>query len=256
MMLLFPKGKKSEILKEEILLVGEKKFTVFVYLENRYDCRASIGQKGIHIRLSVHMTAQERLQQEIELKEWARGYIAKHEIHKKPPLYRQYHDGDTIKVMGQEFLIRIRYIPDKNSSNGELKNNTLFLVLSQGMSAKQEQKHKTYLVSKLIGNHFQPAIARRTAELNDIHFKRKIKKLTIRDNISNWGSCSHDGNINISARLLFAPPEVIDYILIHELAHLVEHNHSHRFWKLVEKAMPGYDLAETWLRKNGDQCIF
>jgi predicted metal-dependent hydrolase len=93
-------------------------------------------------------------------------------------------------------------------------------------------------------------------ELNDIHFGKPIKKLRIRDNISNWGSCSHDGNISISARLLFAPPEVIDYILIHELAHLVELNHSNRFWKLVEKAMPGYELAEEWLRKNGDQCIF
>ena len=49
---------------------------------------------------------------------------------------------------------------------------------------------------------------------------------------------------------------IMIFELIHELAHLVEHNHSARFWKLVEKIMPGYQLAEDWLHKNGEQCIF
>ena len=78
----------------------------------------------------------------------------------------------------------------------------------------------------------------------------------MRDNVTSWGSCTWDGNITISTRLLFAPPEVIDYVLVHELAHLVEHNHSDRFWKIVEKIMPGYMLAESWLYKNGGSCIF
>ena len=250
-----PQKKKPEV-REETLAVGERTYRVFIYLENRYDCRASIGQKGIHIRLSKHMNATERLHQEMELKDWAKSYIAKNELHKKTPLYRKYSDGDTIKVMGKEFLIRIHYIKKKNASSGELKNGVIILFLSEGMSSAQEQKHKTYLVSRLIGNEFQPQIATRVQQLNDLHFQRPIKKLRLRDNISNWGSCSWDGNINISTRLLFAPPEVIDYILIHELAHLVEHNHSHRFWRVVEKAMPGYHLAEEWLHKHGDQCIF
>ncbi len=250
------KNKKSILFKQEIILVGEKEFRVFVYHEMRNDCRASIGNKGIHIRLSKYLNETEKLHQEMQLLDWAKKYIAKHELHKKPPLYRQYHHGDTLKVMGQEFLIRINYTPKKNASSGELKNNIIMLMLSEGMSPTQEQKHKTYLVGRLIGNHFQPAIAQRVQILNDLHFQKPIKKLRLRDSITNWGSCSWDGNINISIRLLFAPPEVIDYILIHELAHLVEHNHSHRFWKQVERAMPGYELAESWLRKHGDQCIF
>lgn len=253
---LFTKDKKPPTIREENLVVGERTFKVFIYIENRYDCRASIGHKGIHIRLSKHLTEAERTQQEQELTVWAVKYIAKHALNKRPPLYRQYHDGDTLKVMGRTYNIRIKYITKKNASNGELKTDNILLYLSEGMSPAQDQKHKTYLVSKLIGNEFQPFIASRLVALNEMHFKKPIKKLTLRDNISNWGSCSWDGNINISVRLLFAPPEVIDYILIHELAHLVEHNHSDRFWKLVEKAMPGYPLAEEWLRKNGDHCIF
>ncbi len=253
---LFSPEKKTKEVREETMQVGDRTFKVFIYLENRYDCRASIGQKGVHIRLSRQMRSEERLHQEIQLKDWAKGYIAKNELHKKTPKHRQYHDGDTLNIMNREFMIRVHYIKKKNASNGELKNGVIKLFLSEGMTAAQEQKHKTYLVSRLIGNEFQPEIAQRVQVLNDIHFKRPIKRLRLRDNVSNWGSCSWDGNINISVRLLFAPPEVIDYILIHELAHLVEHNHSDRFWRLVEKAMPGYRLAEEWLHKNGERCLF
>jgi len=245
----------SNIGKQYAVTVGETPYTVFVYLENRSDCRASIGQKGIHIRLSKYMTEHERFDQEMQLLEWAKKYIAKNGWNHKPR-HRKYRDGDTLSIMQESFLIRIRYVQDKNASKGSLKDGVIYLQLSEGMSAKQEQKHATYLVSKLIGNHFQPAIARRLVALNEAHFNKPIKKLRLRDNVSNWGSCAVDGSINISVRLLFAPPEVIDYVLIHELAHLIEHNHSDKFWKLVEKVMPGYQLADDWLRTQGERCIF
>ena len=64
------------------------------------------------------------------------------------------------------------------------------------------------------------------------------------------------GNINISTRLLFAPDDVLEYVCIHELAHLIEHNHSQRFWMLVAQAMPDYTAKETWLKEKGDACRF
>jgi predicted metal-dependent hydrolase len=75
-------------------------------------------------------------------------------------------------------------------------------------------------------------------------------------NQTNWGSCSTRGNINLSTRLLFAPDDVIDYVIIHELAHLLEMNHSNRFWNIVKKAMPEYREKEVWLKKNGHLCDF
>jgi predicted metal-dependent hydrolase len=77
-----------------------------------------------------------------------------------------------------------------------------------------------------------------------------------KNNVSNWGSCSTKGNVNISTRLLFAPEMVIDYVFIHELAHLVHHDHSDRFWKLVEEKMPDYMQAEKWLKKHSEDCYF
>ena len=75
-------------------------------------------------------------------------------------------------------------------------------------------------------------------------------------NSSNWGSCSSNKIINLSTRLLFAPPEVIDYVIIHELAHLVEANHSKRFWDLVASKMPNYKEQEQWLKTHGRHLDF
>ena len=98
----------------------------------------------------------------------------------------------------------------------------------------------------MVGNAFLPEIRRRLEELNVQHFQKAIGKVRLRNNTSNWGSCSMMV-ISASARIALRPWPAIDYVLIHELAHLVEHNHSDRFWKQVEQAMPDYrkprDLA-------------
>jgi predicted metal-dependent hydrolase len=68
-----------------------------------------------------------------------------------------------------------------------------------------------------------------------MYFQKPIKSVNLKYNLSNWGSCSTKGNINLSTRLLFAPDDVIDYVIIHELAHLLEMNHSPHFWAIVKR---------------------
>lgn len=65
-----------------------------------------------------------------------------------------------------------------------------------------------------------------------------------------WGSCSRSGNLNFTWKLIMAPMYVVDYVILHELAHLIHHNHSKNYWNLVKKFMPAYMLAEKWLKKN------
>lgn len=72
----------------------------------------------------------------------------------------------------------------------------------------------------------------------------------VNDKKTSWGSCTSHGNIYINYRLLLAPIDVIDYVLIHELCHLKEMNHSNRFWNLVETIVPDYKEKRDWLRAN------
>ena len=78
-----------------------------------------------------------------------------------------------------------------------------------------------------------------------------VARVTIRNQRSRWGSCSARGHITLNFRLMLMPAEVREYILIHELMHLRQANHSRRFWRLVEAACPGFRDAERWLKKHG-----
>jgi predicted metal-dependent hydrolase len=78
-----------------------------------------------------------------------------------------------------------------------------------------------------------------------------VCRVSIRNQRSRWGSCSPRGHIALNYRLVLMPPEVREYILVHELMHLRQGNHSIRFWRLVEAACPGFREAERWLKKHG-----
>ncbi len=79
----------------------------------------------------------------------------------------------------------------------------------------------------------------------------KVRRISIRDTASRWGSCSSNGSLSFSWRLVLAPPFVLDYVAAHEVAHLTEMNHSPAFWSLVEKHCSETSVAKKWLKKNG-----
>ena len=81
-------------------------------------------------------------------------------------------------------------------------------------------------------------------------FNLKYSGVSIRNQKTRWGSCSSSGRISLNWRLVMTPPEVSDYIVIHELMHLREMNHSHLFWRLVREACPQYKMHEGWLNEH------
>lgn len=75
--------------------------------------------------------------------------------------------------------------------------------------------------------------------------------VTVRDQKTRWGSCSSRGTLSFNYRLIFAPPEVLDYVVVHELCHLTHMNHSKEFWNKVGSVMPDYNIHRKWLKDHG-----
>ena len=92
----------------------------------------------------------------------------------------------------------------------------------------------------------EPLVARYASKL-----RVDVRRVSIKDTISRWGSCSAKGDLAFSWRLILAPPFVLDYLCAHEVAHRREMNHSDKFWKLVYRIFPETDEAEAWLKSQG-----
>jgi predicted metal-dependent hydrolase len=80
---------------------------------------------------------------------------------------------------------------------------------------------------------------------------KSVKRVSVRDSRTRWGSCAADGSLSFSWRLALAPADVSTYVVAHEVAHLIEMNHSRRFWRLVERICPHMGRAKAWLDAHG-----
>ncbi len=83
----------------------------------------------------------------------------------------------------------------------------------------------------------------------------KYGRITIRNQKTRWGSCSAKGNLNFNCLLMLTPPEIVDYVIVHELCHRKEMNHSYKFWAEVEKVLPDYKIRRKWLSEHGGVII-
>lgn len=106
-------------------------------------------------------------------------------------------------------------------------------------------------LTKRLREHLVPLVHEKAVRID-----RHVAHVTLRDTATQWGSCAKSGVLCFSLRLAFAPPEVVDYVVAHEVAHLVHHNHGARFWTLAEKLTSG-DMAasKAWLRRHGPSLM-
>ena len=115
----------------------------------------------------------------------------------------------------------------------------------------------TERLKRLKAEHWYKSQARELIHARIDHYKAELGVtpglVSLRNQKSRWGSCSAKGNLSFSWRLIMAPSEIVDYVVVHELAHIAHHNHSKTFWALVAKACPQFKKHRQWLKVHGDQ---
>lgn len=243
-----------------LLSIDDYEIPVKIIREHRHSIRCAFGKDHLIIRFPVFLNKTDEQRYQQHLRTWLLAQEAG-----RPGLLTRYErrgdykTGDTLIVLGKSYQITL-FEEERKTSTARLVGDQINLRISRNLSGYDRKLAIRSLLSKLLANIYTPVFQQRTQELAAQHFagqlRRPVKSVRFKYNHSNWGSCSNTGNINLSTRLLLAPRNVIDYVIIHELAHLIELNHSDRFWYWVSTAMPDYTVHEKWLKDNGHQCDF
>ena len=198
----------------------------------RISLRVSQLDGRVTLTLPAGVSEREALDFAQEKADWIRGHLARQPERLKLAL------GDQLPIEG---VVR---------------------TITQTTGRRVQLLAKEIALPDKVGNDIGPRLeaflkelARdRLTEASDRHAEslgREFSRITIRDTRSRWGSCSSRGALMYSWRLILAPPDVLDYVAAHEVAHLQEMNHSPEFWAVVERLYGDYAAPRSWLRNNG-----
>ena len=205
----------------------------------------SVGPKGVIVRAPFWIPDWVIKQFVSQKQDWIKKQLNKNPPHQDKSLKH----GDTILFFGEELILNIESSTSPGRPRTEIESGVLRLSVPSHFS---EEVRSQAVRKALTGLLREKGIEHITGRVN--HFSQIVNvsysKITLKNVSSLWGSCSARNNLNFNQHLLMAPPEVIDYVVVHEVSHLVHRDHSSRFWALVRSLDPDYKLHRLWLRKN------
>ncbi len=181
----------------------------------------------------------------IEKQNWIKQKLAIHEDTPKPKS-KKFVTGESFSYLGKNYSLVIE--PGAQSTCKIHQNN--FLVSVSGLNVDNTAAIKQIL-SKWYQQQAEIVLLEKTenyAEIIDV----RPSKITIKSFKSRWGSCSIHGNIQYNWKIIMAPEYILNYLVVHELCHILHHNHSPLFWKTVAKYHPSYKESKAWLKTNAN----
>ena len=159
------------------------------------------------------------------------------------PAPKQYSDGEEFLFLG--FLYPLVIVPKQKPT---LLLDGCFKLAQSSQSRAALEFERWYRIQA-------KAILKERVDFFARQYGLKYTGLRINAARTRWGSCSAKGSLNFSWRLIMAPMESVDYVVVHELVHTIIHNHSARFWSKVENIMPDYKARKIWLKKHGPELL-
>ena len=156
---------------------------------------------------------------------------------------KKFIEGEIFKFLGEDLVLKINI---GNKKEAYVENEFLYLTINNKDNNKEKIKKKMEL--------FYRSSSKNILEEKTFSQAKKMnlypKKVKVRSYKNRWGSCAYNGDISYNWKLIMLPEKIIDYVIVHELCHLIHFNHSKDFWKEVIKILPNYNDSKEWLRSN------
>ena len=241
---------------DDKLIVDNKLYAIEVgHTDSKRTGYVKLKADRIVIKIPNKISKYEQFNMYRKLIEKAQKYLHKHknmEFIEKSKI--DFYDKQTVEIMGREFSINIIEI-DSKISKAAIDGNTVRIYLSSSLSKEKASAIASNLARRAISAILLPDFISRVDQLNSQFFQSNITNVRLKDNNTNWGSCSSKNRINLDFRLAFAPDKIRDAVIIHELAHTVHRNHSKKFWNRVYSIIPDYKERRKWLSENKHKLV-
>lgn len=230
-----------------------------LYLNRRRGQRTlRLSVKNGEIRLSgpALVTHSEMLEFLESKREWVLGILERHAHRKRELLHPHHGPFEPVLYLGEQKPIVIIANPNLPEDRVHVDIEGDQLVIRphhwspDWADSAQNREGIHDIVRRWLQAHARKQLTSRVEQLANEHGFR-YTRLFIRSQTTKWGTCSSKKNLSLNWKLIQCPPHVIDYLIIHELCHLQEMNHSERFWALVASLYPDYKISEGWLKRYG-----
>lgn len=154
--------------------------------------------------------------------------------------------GVVVPLLGRERVITIDYRESYKSTRFELLDDELIVRTNKREPYGRLLRYLKSLAQEVLETESKAKAAQ---------IGKKIMRVSVRDTKSRWGSCSHDGKLSYSWRLIFAPNSARDYVIAHEVAHLQHLDHSKAFWEVCKSLSNNYDYGKCWMHEHGHELM-
>ena len=154
-----------------------------------------------------------------------------------------YQEGAAFPYLGKAYTLEVRQYLSYKRPGVMLEGDQLVVLTARKDSGVIEAAVKEWYLEQA------KRVVSKRVRFYQNRMQEQVESIRIKDVKSRWGSCSSKRNLNFNWRLVMAPMEVLDYVVVHELCHLREMNHSKAFWNLVEEILPDYRKSREWLKE-------
>ena len=236
------------IIKIEMQYYSNISYTLNRSRKRRKTISLQISDKSELVIAAPHFTPISEINRFVQEKQnWIHQAIQDHKEALIKNKAKEYILGERFYYLGESFPLETFF--GQNEKEGLVFWDNRFYLNAPDVEAKKREYFIKWYKRKA-REYFAERVNFYSRELN-----LRAKSVRVTSAEKRWGSCSGKDNLSFSFRLIMAPPAVIDYVIVHELMHIIEKSHSAKFWQLVESAMPQYKLHKRWFKDNNSKFV-
>ncbi|MCL6444136.1 MAG: M48 family metallopeptidase [Alicyclobacillus sp.] len=215
------------------------------------DCTISVDWKtGITVVVPEGID-QERIDAILRRKApWILRKLAEFREIKPLSTRHEFISGEKISYLGRQYRLKVIARDDVTNVSLTFQSGRFIAVVPKSSSPTWRQERLRQAFRDWYIEHGLSKVEQRV-NLFAPRIGVQPSKVVVKDQKTRWGSCTKNGTININWRILMAPMRIVDYVVVHELAHMIHADHSSDFWSVVASVMPDYDERKEWLRIHG-----